>query len=61
MCRRSDPPFSAVPGTNGMGSTCAMLESIALAAVYRVGLYSTPPLVHFEERCRIGGATTTAK
>ena len=32
-----------------------MLESIALAAGYRVGLYSKPHLVHFEERCRIGG------
>jgi dihydrofolate synthase/folylpolyglutamate synthase len=46
-----------VAGTNGKGSTCAMLESIALAAGYRVGLYSKPHLVHFEERCRIGGAS----
>ena len=44
-----------VAGTNGKGSTCAMLESIALAAGYRVGLYSKPHLVHFEERCRIDG------
>jgi len=34
-----------------------MLESIALAAGYRVGLHSKPHLVRFEERCRIGGAS----
>ena len=49
-----------VAGTNGKGSTCAMLESIALAAGYRVGLYSKPHLVHFEERCRIGGESVDA-
>jgi dihydrofolate synthase / folylpolyglutamate synthase len=46
-----------VAGTNGKGSTCAMLESIALAAGYRVGLHSKPHLVRFEERCRIEGAS----
>jgi dihydrofolate synthase/folylpolyglutamate synthase len=50
-------PTIVVAGTNGKGSTCAMLESIALAAGYRVGLHSKPHLVHFEERCRIGGAS----
>ena len=50
-------PVIVVAGTNGKGSTCAMLESIALAAGYRVGLHSKPHLVHFEERCRIGGAS----
>ncbi|MEO7151688.1 MAG: bifunctional tetrahydrofolate synthase/dihydrofolate synthase [Burkholderiaceae bacterium] len=45
----------SVAGTNGKGSTCAMLEAIALQAGYRVGLYSKPHLVHFEERCRING------
>ena len=49
-------PVIAVAGTNGKGSTCAMLESIALQAGYRVGLYSKPHLVHFEERCRVNGA-----
>jgi dihydrofolate synthase/folylpolyglutamate synthase len=48
-------PVVVVAGTNGKGSTCAMMESVALAAGYRVGLYSKPHLVHFEERCRIGG------
>ena len=53
-------PVIAVAGTNGKGSTCAMLESIALQAGYRVGLYSKPHLVHFEERCRIAGASVDA-
>jgi dihydrofolate synthase/folylpolyglutamate synthase len=53
-------PVITVAGTNGKGSTCAMLESIALQAGYRVGLYIKPHLVHFEERCRIGGASVAA-
>jgi dihydrofolate synthase/folylpolyglutamate synthase len=53
-------PTIIVAGTNGKGSTCAMLESIALAAGYRVGLYSKPHLVHFEERCRIDGRSVDA-
>ena len=53
-------PTIIVAGTNGKGSTCAMLESIALAAGYRVGLYSKPHLVHFEERCRVGGRSVDA-
>jgi dihydrofolate synthase/folylpolyglutamate synthase len=48
-------PVISVAGTNGKGSTCAMLEAMALAASYKVGLYSKPHLVHFEERCRING------
>ena len=48
-------PLIIVAGTNGKGSTCAMLEAIALQAGYRVGLYSKPHLVHFEERCRVNG------
>ena len=51
-----DATVVTVAGTNGKGSTCAMLEAIALGAGYRVGLYSKPHLVHFEERCRINGA-----
>jgi dihydrofolate synthase/folylpolyglutamate synthase len=49
-------PLITVAGTNGKGSTCAMLEAIALQAGYRVGLYQKPELVHFTERCRVGGA-----
>lgn len=44
-----------VAGTNGKGSTCAMLESIFLQAGYRVGVYTSPHLVHFQERCRVMG------
>ncbi|MEO3692987.1 bifunctional tetrahydrofolate synthase/dihydrofolate synthase [Roseateles paludis] len=55
-----DAPVVVVAGTNGKGSTCAMLESIALHAGYRVGLYIKPHLVHFEERCRVGGAPVGA-
>ena len=54
-------PVIVVAGTNGKGSTCAMLESIALQAGYRIGLYSKPHLVHFEERCRIDGRMATAE
>jgi dihydrofolate synthase/folylpolyglutamate synthase len=50
-----------VGGTNGKGSTCAMLEAIGLAAGYRVGLFSKPHLVRFEERCRIGGENVAAE
>ena len=55
-----EAPVIVVAGTNGKGSTCAMLESIALAAGYRVGLYSKPHLVHFEERCRVDGRMVDA-
>jgi dihydrofolate synthase / folylpolyglutamate synthase len=45
-------PIIVVAGTNGKGSTCAMLESIYSEAGYRTGLYTSPHLVHFEERAR---------
>lgn len=50
---RFDCPVITVAGTNGKGSTCAMLEAIYTHAGYRTGVYSSPHLVHFEERCRI--------
>jgi dihydrofolate synthase/folylpolyglutamate synthase len=53
-------PVITVAGTNGKGSTCAMLESIARQAGYRTGLYQKPELVHFEERCRIDGVAVAA-
>jgi dihydrofolate synthase/folylpolyglutamate synthase len=46
-----------VAGTNGKGSTCAMLEACLLQAGYRTGVYTSPHLVHFQERCRIYGET----
>ena len=44
-----------IGGTNGKGSTCAMLESILLAAGYKVGCYTSPHLLRFNERARING------
>ncbi len=49
-------PIITVAGTNGKGSTCAMLEAILRAAGYRVGLYSSPHIARYNERVRIGGA-----
>jgi dihydrofolate synthase / folylpolyglutamate synthase len=57
---RFDCPVVTVAGTNGKGSTCALLEAIALQAGYKAGVYTSPHLVHFEERCRIGGAIVQA-
>ncbi len=48
-------PVITVGGTNGKGSTCAMLESILRAAGYRTGLYTSPHLVRYNERVRIAG------
>ncbi len=48
-------PVIMVAGTNGKGSTCAMLESILMQAGYRVGLYSKPHFLDFNERVRIAG------
>ena len=53
-------PLITVAGTNGKGSTCAMLESMLRHAGYRTGLYQKPELVHFEERCRVGGVPVQA-
>jgi len=55
LALRFDCPVITVGGTNGKGSTCAMLESILLRAGYRVGLYSSPHLIDFNERVRIHG------
>ena len=51
-----DFPAITVGGTNGKGSTCAMLESILRAAGYRTGLYTSPHLVRYNERVRVAGA-----
>ncbi len=60
MALRFDCPVITVAGTNGKGSTCAMLEAILLEAGYRTGVYTSPHLVHFEERCRIRGRAVEA-
>src|SRR6187455_361599 len=50
-----DCPVITVTGTNGKGSTCAMLEAILRSAGYRTGLYSSPHLLRYNERVRIVG------
>jgi dihydrofolate synthase/folylpolyglutamate synthase len=49
-------PVITVGGTNGKGSTCAFLESILLAAGYKVACHTSPHLLRFNERARINGA-----
>ncbi|RYY73457.1 MAG: bifunctional folylpolyglutamate synthase/dihydrofolate synthase, partial [Comamonadaceae bacterium] len=53
-------PVITVAGTNGKGSTCAMLEAILGHAGYRTGVYSSPHLVNFEERLRLSGESISA-
>jgi dihydrofolate synthase / folylpolyglutamate synthase len=48
-----DCPLITVAGTNGKGSVVAMIESIALAAGLRVCVYTSPHLLHYNERIRI--------
>lgn len=48
-------PVITVGGTNGKGSTCAMLERILRCAGYRTGLYTSPHLINYNERVRIDG------
>ena len=47
--------FVHVTGTNGKGSTCAMLASILQAAGYRTGLYTSPYIFRFNERMQVNG------
>ena len=60
MHLRFECPVITVAGTNGKGSTCAMLESILRQAGSRTGVYSSPHLVHFEERLRLDGTPVDA-
>src|SRR5258705_6656043 len=61
LARRGHPearwPALHVAGTNGKGSTAAMLDAVLTAAGYRSGLYTSPHLVDFTERIRVGGRT----
>jgi dihydrofolate synthase/folylpolyglutamate synthase len=50
------PPIVHVAGTNGKGSTCAFIRAMAEAAGQRVHVYTSPHLVRFNERIRVGGA-----
>ncbi|CAM2743817.1 bifunctional tetrahydrofolate synthase/dihydrofolate synthase [Vibrio mytili] len=49
------PCVITVAGTNGKGSTCALMEAILLDAGYSVGVYSSPHLIRYNERVRING------
>jgi dihydrofolate synthase/folylpolyglutamate synthase len=59
LARLGDPqnafPSVQIAGTNGKGSTAAMLDSICRAARLRAGLYTSPHLVSITERVRVGG------
>jgi dihydrofolate synthase / folylpolyglutamate synthase len=61
--RRMQAPLSCaiitVGGTNGKGSTCAMLETILMQAGHRVGLYTSPHILLFNERARINGESAS--
>ena len=48
-------PCITVAGTNGKGSTCAMLERIYCEAGYQVGCYTSPHIVRYNERTRLNG------
>lgn len=53
--------FIHVAGTNGKGSTCAMVESICRAAGYRTGLFTSPHLVSFGERIQVNSIPISPK
>ncbi len=60
LCERLGHPedrlkFVHIAGTNGKGSTSAMVSSVLKAAGYKVGLYTSPYIVEFVERMRING------
>ncbi len=63
LARLGDPQkdlrFIHVAGSNGKGSTCAMLDSILREAGYNTGLYTSPYLERFEELIRAGGREIT--
>jgi dihydrofolate synthase/folylpolyglutamate synthase len=52
-------PVVTITGTNGKGSTCALMESILGAAGHRTVLYTSPHLVSYNERVRVAGVPAT--
>ncbi|MBQ9578352.1 MAG: bifunctional tetrahydrofolate synthase/dihydrofolate synthase [Ottowia sp.] len=61
MGLRVGVPVFTVAGTNGKGSVCVLLEAMLRAAGSRTGVYTSPHLLRFEERCRIDGANAAAE
>ena len=59
MGKPQAPINITVGGTNGKGSTGAMLESILSVAGFKTGFYSSPHLVHFNERARLDANSVT--
>jgi dihydrofolate synthase/folylpolyglutamate synthase len=59
MSLQGGPTTITVGGTNGKGSTCAFLETILLEAGYRVGTYTSPHILRYNERVRIQGEDAT--
>lgn len=57
--QRLAPRVVTVAGTNGKGSTVAFIEAIARAAGWRVGAYTSPHLLRYNERVRIDGQDAT--
>jgi dihydrofolate synthase/folylpolyglutamate synthase len=55
MQLRPPPVTITVGGTNGKGSTCAMLERILLESGYKAALYTSPHLMRYNERVRVAG------
>jgi dihydrofolate synthase/folylpolyglutamate synthase len=55
------PPYAVITvgGTNGKGSTVALCESVLRAAGYRVGSYTSPHLIRYNERVRVDGRFAT--
>ena len=54
-------PCIHLAGTNGKGSTAAMLDAVLRAAGYRVGLFTSPHLVDFRERVKVNGEKITKR
>jgi dihydrofolate synthase/folylpolyglutamate synthase len=54
-CPQDRLKFIHVAGTNGKGSFCSMLTEIFLAAGYRVGTYTSPYILRFNERMKVNG------
>ena len=53
-------PYSIqIAGTNGKGSTCAHIEAVLRYNGFKVGIYTSPHLIHFNERIKVNGHSIT--